>query len=76
VEIGAKSAQGRGGMASKIDAALAAVKKGSNCSACVVASGSDLTSIRSILGNKADPAAKGTVSSDVSIFSMLSNSLP
>ena len=51
VAIGEKSAQGRGGMASKIDAALAAVKPGSNCSACVVAAGSDLNIIRSILGS-------------------------
>ena len=45
VKIGEKSAQGRGGMASKIDAALSAVKPGSQCSACVVAAGDDLNSI-------------------------------
>jgi len=50
VSIGAKSAQGRGGMASKIDAALAAVRPGSSCRACVVASGSDLNCIRAVLG--------------------------
>ena len=52
--IGAKSAQGRGGMGSKIDAARAAVKPGSRCRACVVASGSDLDCIRAVLGR--DPA--------------------
>ncbi|KAL7569341.1 hypothetical protein ACA910_016883 [Epithemia clementina (nom. ined.)] len=51
VEIGAKSAQGRGGMQAKIDAAMSAVKPGSTCSACVIAAGSDLDSIRAILGS-------------------------
>mmetsp|Transcript_22422 Transcript_22422/g.52907 ORF Transcript_22422/g.52907 Transcript_22422/m.52907 type:complete len:823 (-) Transcript_22422:152-2620(-) len=51
VEIGAKSAQGRGGMASKIDAAMNAVVEGSKCQACVVASGADLDAVRSILGS-------------------------
>lgn len=50
VAIGAKSAQGRGGMASKIEAATNAVAPGSKCAACVVASGADLNSVRSILG--------------------------
>jgi len=50
VAIGAKSSQGRGGMGSKIDAARAAVQPGSRCRACVVASGSDLDCIRSVLG--------------------------
>ena len=45
VAIGAKSVQGRGGMASKIDDALATVQPGSSCSACVVAAGSDLNTI-------------------------------
>lgn len=43
-------------MASKIGAALSAVQPGSNCSACVVASGADLNSIRAVLGN--DPKRK------------------
>lgn len=38
-------------MSSKISAALSAVQPGSNCSACVVASGADLNSIRSVLGS-------------------------
>jgi len=41
VAIGAKNPQGRGGMASKIDAAISAVSPGSNCTACLVASGND-----------------------------------
>jgi len=56
VAIGEKSAQGRGGMASKIAAALSAVQPGSTCSACVVASGADLNTIRSVLSN--DPKNK------------------
>ena len=39
-------------MASKITAALSAVQPGSACSACVVASGADLNSIRAVLGSK------------------------
>lgn len=50
VSIGEKSNQGRGGMSAKIAAARMAVKPGSTCTACVVASGSDLDSVRSILG--------------------------
>eukprot|EP00522_Entomoneis_paludosa_P008792 CAMPEP_0172446836 /NCGR_PEP_ID=MMETSP1065-20121228/6319_1 /TAXON_ID=265537 /ORGANISM="Amphiprora paludosa, Strain CCMP125" /LENGTH=794 /DNA_ID=CAMNT_0013198025 /DNA_START=63 /DNA_END=2447 /DNA_ORIENTATION=+ len=55
VEIGAKSAQGRGGMAAKIQAAYSAVQPGSTCSACVVAAGSNLNAIRSTLGTKYSP---------------------
>lgn len=51
VEIGQKSAQGRGGMSAKIQAALSAVQPGSSCSACVIAAGSDLNSIRGVLGS-------------------------
>ena len=47
--IGEKSTQGRGGMGAKIGAAQGAVRPGANCSACVIAAGSDLNSIRSIL---------------------------
>jgi delta-1-pyrroline-5-carboxylate synthetase len=49
VAIGEKSAQGRGGMAAKLDAAQKAVLPGSNCAACVIAAGSDLNAVRSIL---------------------------
>jgi delta-1-pyrroline-5-carboxylate synthetase len=64
VEIGAKSAQGRGGMASKIEAATNAVAKGSKCQACVVASGADLDAVRSVLGGrggKPNATPKGTL---------------
>lgn len=61
VAIGEKSAQGRGGMASKIDAAISAVRPGSSCSACVIAAGSDLYSIRAILGNSSDLQSRGTL---------------
>jgi delta-1-pyrroline-5-carboxylate synthetase len=61
VQIGAKSAQGRGGMASKIDAALSAVQVGSNCSACVVAAGSDLDCIRAVFGRDAKYTSRGTL---------------
>jgi delta-1-pyrroline-5-carboxylate synthetase len=61
VEIGAKSTQGRGGMASKIEAASAAVRPGSQCSACVVASGSDLNSIRAVLGSDPKYGTRGTL---------------
>lgn len=60
VIIGQKSAQGRGGMGSKIDAAMSAVAPGSNCGACVVAAGSDLNSIRAVLG-PIPFASKGTL---------------
>jgi len=63
VQIGAKSAQGRGGMGAKIAAALGAVEAGSKCSACVVVSGDDLDAIRSVVGRrpKDDCAPKGTL---------------
>lgn len=61
IEIGEKSAQGRGGMASKIGAASAAVAPGSRCNACVVAAGSDLNSIRAILGQDPKYGTKGTM---------------
>jgi len=64
VAIGEKSSQGRGGMSAKIDAARFAVTPGSACTACVVAAGSDLDCIRSILGREFDPALgppKGTL---------------
>eukprot|EP00566_Odontella_aurita_P004847 CAMPEP_0113584190 /NCGR_PEP_ID=MMETSP0015_2-20120614/32963_1 /TAXON_ID=2838 /ORGANISM="Odontella" /LENGTH=806 /DNA_ID=CAMNT_0000489207 /DNA_START=243 /DNA_END=2663 /DNA_ORIENTATION=+ /assembly_acc=CAM_ASM_000160 len=64
VAIGEKSNQGRGGMSSKIDAALAAVEPGSRCNACVVAAGSDLDTIRATLSQKYDPsfgAPRGTL---------------
>jgi delta-1-pyrroline-5-carboxylate synthetase len=48
--IGEKSSQGRGGMSAKIAAAQSAVVGDSKMAACVVAAGSDLNSIRSILG--------------------------
>jgi len=61
VAIGAKSAQGRGGMASKIEAASNAVAVGSKCSACVVASGADLNCIRSVFGPDNKFGQKGTL---------------
>jgi len=63
VEIGNKSAQGRGGMAAKIQAASSAVKPGSTCSACVVAAGSDLSAIRATLGSHYSPdlPSRGTL---------------
>mmetsp|Transcript_27111 Transcript_27111/g.41601 ORF Transcript_27111/g.41601 Transcript_27111/m.41601 type:complete len:790 (+) Transcript_27111:65-2434(+) len=64
VAIGSKSAQGRGGMQSKIDSAMFAVSEGTNCKACVVVGGNDLNAIRSVLGAKFDPAlgsSKGTL---------------
>ena len=61
VQIGTKSAQGRGGMSSKIEAATSAVKPGSQCSACVVAAGSDLNSVRAILGSDPQYGVKGTL---------------
>ena len=42
------------------DAAMSAVAPGSNCGACVVAAGSDLNSIRAVLGPKPFPS-KGTM---------------
>lgn len=61
VEIGAKSAQGRGGMSSKIEAAQAAVQPGSSCSACVIAAGHDLNSIRAVLGSDPQFGSPGTL---------------
>ena len=61
VAIGEKSSQGRGGMASKIGAATSAVKPGSRCNACIVANGSDLDSIRAILGQSNKYGTKGTL---------------
>lgn len=65
VSIGSKSTLGRGGMAAKIEAATMAVRPGSLCTACVVAAGHDLNSIRSIFGRRFDPAiclpSKGTL---------------
>jgi len=62
--IGEKSAQGRGGMGAKIGAAKSAVTAGSTCAACVIAAGSDLDSILSILLPTYKPEmgpAKGTL---------------
>lgn len=61
VSIGEKSSQGRGGMAAKIEAASSAVKPGSRCSACVVAAGSDLNSIRAVLGRNPEHKSRGTL---------------
>ena len=61
VAIGEKSTQGRGGMASKIDAATSAVKPGSKCNACVVASGADLNAVRAVLGRQNLYGTKGTL---------------
>ena len=64
VAIGTKSSQGRGGMAAKIEAAQMAVSPGSACAACIVAAGSDLDSVRSILAREYDPEfgpPKGTL---------------
>lgn len=52
--IGSKSSQGRGGMGAKIAAAQKAVESGSACVACVIASGNDLNSVRSILAREYD----------------------
>jgi len=54
-KIGSKSQQGRGGMAAKIAAAQMAVEPGSNCTACVVASGTDLDVVLSVLGRDYKP---------------------
>ena len=64
VGIGEKSLHGRGGMAAKISAAQMAVKPGSQCRACVVLSGADLDSIRSIASKDYDMddySPKGTL---------------
>eukprot|EP00529_Nitzschia_sp_RCC80_P009571 CAMPEP_0113469394 /NCGR_PEP_ID=MMETSP0014_2-20120614/15875_1 /TAXON_ID=2857 /ORGANISM="Nitzschia sp." /LENGTH=788 /DNA_ID=CAMNT_0000361867 /DNA_START=146 /DNA_END=2512 /DNA_ORIENTATION=- /assembly_acc=CAM_ASM_000159 len=62
--IGEKSSLGRGGMGAKIAAAEMAVAPGSACTACVVAAGSDLDSVRSILSTEHKPEfgpPKGTL---------------
>lgn len=64
IAIGEKSSQGRGGMGAKIEAAASAVRPGAACAACVVAAGSDLDSIRSILSPTFDAKlgpSKGTM---------------
>jgi delta-1-pyrroline-5-carboxylate synthetase len=61
VEIGSKSAQGRGGMAAKIEAALSAVRPGSSCNACVVASGANLSCIKGVFGTKPEVESPGTL---------------
>jgi delta-1-pyrroline-5-carboxylate synthetase len=61
VAIGEKSSQGRGGMGSKIDAALMAVAVGAKTTACVVGAGSDLNCIRAVLGREAKYGTKGTL---------------
>jgi hypothetical protein len=48
-------------MAFKIKAASSAVAPGSACSACVIASGLDLNSIRAVLGKSAEYGKKGTL---------------
>jgi glutamate 5-kinase len=58
VAIGEKSAQGRGGMASKIAAAEAAVAPGAKTSACVVAAGSDLPKRSDVFRTKPGPRRK------------------
>lgn len=64
VSIGEKSSLGRGGMSAKIAAAQMAVNRGSACTACIVAAGSDLDSVRSILSTEYNPEfgpPKGTL---------------
>ena len=65
VGIGEKSLHGRGGMDSKINAAQFAVSAGSQCRACVVLSGADLDSIRSVASKdyevSEDETPKGTL---------------
>ena len=46
---------------SAMGAAAAAVKPGSNCSACVIAAGSDLNTIRAVLGHHTKEASPGTL---------------
>ncbi len=48
-------------MGSKIDAALGAVAPGSACTACVIAAGSDLNSIRSTFGPDDSLGSRGTL---------------
>jgi len=54
VKIGEKSLHGRGGMGSKIEAALRAVEPGSKCNACIVVGGQDFDAIRSIVGKNVE----------------------
>jgi delta-1-pyrroline-5-carboxylate synthetase len=61
IQIGEKSIQGRGGMGSKIDAAVSAVRVGSNCGACIIAAGSDLNSIRATFGRSKVYQPRGTL---------------
>jgi delta-1-pyrroline-5-carboxylate synthetase len=48
-------------MAAKINAALSAVAPGSTCTACVVASGGDFNTIRSVLGSDLKFGSNGTL---------------
>jgi delta-1-pyrroline-5-carboxylate synthetase len=59
--LSVKLSLGRGGMSSKIDAAISAVAPGSKCIACVVASGADLNAIRAVLGPENKYGSKGTL---------------
>jgi len=73
ITIGEKSLQGRGGMGAKIDAALNAVKPGTSCIGCIIASGTDLNCIRAVLHPVYDPEygpPKGTlfVTPDTSLY--------
>eukprot|EP00934_Nitzschia_sp_Nitz4_P002037 Nitzschia sp. Nitz4//scaffold55_size114948//106047//108455//NITZ4_003927-RA/size114948-snap-gene-0.194-mRNA-1//-1//CDS//3329554608//2037//frame0 len=61
VTIGDKSNQGRGGMASKIEAASFAVSEGSSCGACVIASGTNLDAVRSVFSPINDHGNLGTL---------------
>lgn len=82
VTIGQKSNQGRGGMGAKIDAAINAVMPGSQCGACVIASGSDLNCIRSILSPDYEPnnEVMGTLfvtpETDLEKIALAENNLP
>ena len=61
IEMGAKSAQGRGGMQAKIDAAAAAVAPSSNCYAAVIAAGHNLETVRAVLGQSTKYGHPGTL---------------
>jgi len=60
-EEGAKSNQGRGGMGAKVKAAQMAVKGGSECRACIIASGNDLNIIQNIFIASSSVEWKGTM---------------
>lgn len=60
-EEGAKSNQGRGGMGAKVKAAQMAVRGGSECRACIIASGNDLNIIRNIFISSSGDSWKGTM---------------